>query len=236
MRRDLLTRRKWRSAVEINLSELVPLATQAMIEREREQARLRRIADYVRGKHDPPYAPKGVNAEYRWIMKKARRNFLRPVISVISQNLHVDGYRPTGTTANEALLPQKPQPQWEAFRANRMISRQHGVHRSVIKYGSAYTVVLPGQMASDEERQGNNVPVVRPVSPRRLTAFYADDVDDEWPQFAIEARSVKIPGGKSQAFVSVYDEARRYILAGQPGITQVQQLGLQLADAADPLL
>jgi hypothetical protein len=218
----------------INQDELVQLTTQAMLERGQEQRRLQRISDYVRGKQDKPYTPKGVNAEYRWIANKARRNFLRLVISVISQNLHVDGYRPTGATANQALGPQRPQPEWEAFRANRMVSRQHGIHRSVIKYGSAYSIVLPGEMASDEERQGDKVPVIRPVSPRRMTAFYADDVDDEWPQFAIEVRAVNLPRQRQKVYVSVYDEANRYILAGQAG--GGTQLNLQIADADDPML
>jgi len=205
-----------------------------MLERDSEQRRLTRIGDYVRGKQDRPYTPKGVNAEYKWIARKAKRNLLRLVMSVVSQNLHVDGYRPTGATANQALGPQRPEPEWDAFRANRMISRQHGVHRSVIKYGSAYAVVLPGEMATDEERQGDKVPVIRPVSPRRMTAFYADDVDDEWPQFAVEVRAVNLPRQRSRVYVSVYDEANRYILAGSAG--SGNQLSLEIADADDPLL
>src|ERR1700751_1387627 len=201
----------------INQGDLVQLTTQALLEREHEQRRLYRISEYVKGNQDKPYTPKGVNAEYKWIAKKAKRNFLRLVISVVSQNLHVDGYRPTGSTTNQVLGPQRPEPEWDAFRANRMISRQHGVHRSVIKYGSAYAVVLPGEMATDEERQGDKVPVIRSVSPRRMTAFYADDVDDEWPQFAIEVRAVNLPRERSRVYVSVYDEANRYILAGQVG-------------------
>jgi hypothetical protein len=219
----------------IDQDQLVEITTQAMLARYREQARLDRIAAYCRGKQDPPYTPKGVNAEYRWIARKSRRNFLPLIISVVSQNLHVDGYRPTGYTANQALAPQSPQPQWEAFRANRMVSRQHGVHRSIIKYGTAYVVGLPGQMSSDEE-QGADVPVIRPVSPRRMTAFYADDVDDEWPQFAIEVRVVNLPGNKSQVQVSVYDEDKRYILVGNANASSAAQMDLRLADADDSTL
>src|SRR5215469_14188167 len=127
----------------IGLADVVDIANRALSTRQAEQARLRRISNYVRGRQDPPYIPRGVNAEYRWIAKKARRNFLPLVVSVISENLHVDGYKPSGTTANEMAQPQRPTPEWDAFRANRMVSRQHGVHRAVIKYGSAYTVVLP---------------------------------------------------------------------------------------------
>src|SRR5215472_2470059 len=142
----------------IGAGDVVDIAQSALMSRQSEQVRLRRISAYVRGRHDPPYIPKGVNAEYRWIAKRARRNFLPLVVSVISENLHVDGYRPSGTTANEIAQPQRPEPEWDAFRANRMVSRQHGVHRSVIKYGTAYTIVLPGTMSSDEEQLAN-VPV-----------------------------------------------------------------------------
>jgi hypothetical protein len=233
-------------------ADLVDTVNKALAAREAEQHRLRRIANYVRGRQDPPYVPRGVNAEYRWIAKKARRNFLPLVIDVISENLHVDGYKPSGTTANQLAQPQTPQPEWEAFRANRMVSRQHGVHRAVIKYGSAYTVVLPGQMSSDEEQMAN-VPVIRPVSPRRMTAFYADEVDDEWPQFAIEVNIVNVPSStygttdqfsvgsssnskiSSRMLVYVYDEANRYILTG-PVVSDITMAKLQLADPADILL
>lgn len=219
----------------IEQSELIETATQAMLSRSREQARLDRIAAYCRGKQDPPYTPKGVNAEYRWIAQRARRNFLPLVISVISQNLHVDGYRPSGFTANQVGAPQVTNPIWEAFRANRMVSRQHGVHRSVTKFGSAYVVVLPGRMSTDEE-QSADVPVIRPASPRRMTAFYADDVDDEWPQFAIEVKSVNLPQNKVKIVMSVYDEANRYILVGDANVSSTAQINLRLADAGDPVL
>lgn len=223
----------------IDPGDVPTLASSTLTMRQSEQDRLRYISRYVRGRHDPPYAPRGVNAEYRWIMKKSRRNFLPLVVSVISQNLHVDGWRPSGSTTNQVAAPQKPNPGWETFRANRMVSRQHGVHRSVIKFGSAYSVVLPGQMSTDEE-QAQDVPVIRPVSPRRMTAMYSDDVDDEWPQFAVEVRGVQLPKGKTKVFVSVYDEAKRYILASREmggGTTvAVANYDLKLADPADPLL
>ena len=221
----------------IDASEVTDIANSTLLMRQSEQDRLRHINRYVRGRHDPPFAPRGVNSEYRWIMKKSVRNFLPLVVSVISQNLHVDGYRPTGFTSNQVAAPQKPNPTWEAFRANRMVSRQHGVHRAVIKYGSSYVVVLPGQLSTEEE-QPEDVPVIRPVSPRRMTAMYADDVDDEWPQFAVEVRTVQLPKNRSKVYVSVYDEAKRFILASRvlSGYGSVANYNLQLAETNDPLL
>ena len=210
------------------------IASQILQMRVAEQARLRRIGKYVDGKHDPPYTPRGVNAEYRWISKRAKRNFLPLIVSVLSQNLHVDGYRRSGETTDETVSTDNPEPSWEAFRANRMISRQHGVHRSVIKYGLAYVTVLPGQMSTDEE-QPQNVPVIRPASPRRMTALYADDVDDEWPLLAVDVRVVndaKAPG-KQRRIVSLYDENSRYILTGN---VANDSFDVDIADEDDPFL
>jgi hypothetical protein len=115
-----------------------------------------------------------------------------------------------------------------------MVSRQHGVHRAVIKYGSAYVIVLPGVMAAPEE-QAQNVPVIRPISPRRMTAFYADEVDDEWPQFAIEVNVIRLPNNTARLMVYVYDEQNRYILTGN-AVADPTQAGLKIADPGDILL
>jgi hypothetical protein len=225
----------------VPLQDVEQVATAVMGIRSSEQIRLRKISQYMRGKHSPPYAPRGVNAEYRWIMKKAVRNFMPLVVSVISGNLHVDGYKPSGTTTIETASSSDTEPAWNAFRANRMISRQHGVHRSLCRYGTAYCVVLPGVMATDEELESNDVPVVRPVSPRRMTALYADDVDDEWPQIAIEVKVVGNPAKpqEQKLMVQLYDESARYILTSDEGVGVVQpdfQVQLRIADPNDPLL
>jgi hypothetical protein len=70
-----------------------------------------------------------------------------------------------------------------------------------------------------------------------MTAFYADDVDDEWAQFALEVKTVNLPNGKTQLMVSIYDEDKRYILIGNAGVTSnASQLSLRLAEPDDPLL
>jgi Phage portal protein, SPP1 Gp6-like len=223
----------------VDAGDVPRIASQILRLRQNEQNRLRHIAKYMEGKHDPPYAPKGVNAEYRWIMRKSRRNFLPLIVSVISQNLHVDGYKPGGATTVETVSSALPEPAWSAFESNRMISRQHGVHRAVIEYGAAYVLVLPGELATDEELPGTKVPVLRPVSPRRMTALYADEVDDEWPQVAIEVRVVNNAANpdQSQLLVALYDENARYILAGKPGIIIPQsQNDLIIAEVDNPIL
>jgi len=228
--------------VIIDQDSVSQITSQILRMRTIEQLRLKKISDYMAGKHEPPYAPRGVNSEYRWIMKKSKRNFLPLVVSAISQNLHVDGVKPSGQTTIESVetvSASNPEPAWSAFKANRMISRQHGIHRAVIQYGAAYALVLPGQMATNDELQGTSVPVIRPVSPRRMTALYADDVDDEWPQVALEVRVVNNANdpNKQQLLVSLYDEQARYSMVSSPGVTlRDSQIDLQLAEQDDPNL
>ncbi|MGH3878053.1 MAG: phage portal protein [Actinophytocola sp.] len=164
--------------------------------RQPEQERLNRIARYVRGKHSSVYVPKGAKHEYRWLIDRAKQNMLRLVINVVAQNLYVDGYRPATSDDNA--------PPWEIWQANRMDARQHGVHRAALKYGVSYNLVLPGTPE----------PVITPMSPRRLTAFYADPVNDEWPLYALDVTTerTKEPGGKpgEKKIIRLFDDTSAY--------------------------
>jgi hypothetical protein len=224
----------------VDLVEAPEICKQMLRMRQSEQLRLNHIARYMDGKHDPPYAPKGVNSEYRWIMKRGKRNFLPLVVAVISENLHVDGYRPSGKTTVETASSEDPDPSWQAFVFNRMISRQHGIHRAVSKYGAAYIAVLPAEMKPQNNLKPSNVPFTRPMSPRRMTAFYADEVDDEWPQCAIEVRVAGNPARikDQRIIVTLYDEFARYIMTSQDGGAShsIAQLDLRLAEPGDPFL
>lgn len=214
------------------------VASAMLLVNEREGSRLRKINNYMRGRHAPPYVPtKGATQEYRWIRERSVRNFLPLVLSVISQNLHVDGYRRSGqTTAEAASTDTPPDPAWEAFRANRMISRQHGVHRSVSKHGAAYVTVLPGTLAVGQEQK--KVPVIIPSSAGRMSALYADSINDEWPQLAVEVvplNDPSQPGTNIRLMVTLYDERSRYILMGTPSGGR-NAMPLAVADSSDPYL
>jgi Phage portal protein, SPP1 Gp6-like len=213
------------------------VATRVLAMREREQVRLHRISEYMRGRHDSVYVPHGARDEYKWLLQRSVVNFLPLVVSTISENLHVDGYMRTGggdgtegvgalggspgedppaaqdSASPAAGLADTANP-WNIFTANRMGSRQHGLHRAVAKYGIAYTVVLPGTLMGNGDSPPVNQPVVRPVSPRRLTALYADDVDDEWPQYAVEERIMRSEKGAVRV-VWLYDDENRYTLVGK---------------------
>ncbi|HVQ51110.1 MAG TPA: phage portal protein, partial [Mycobacterium sp.] len=164
--------------------------------REGEQRRLDQIAKYVAGQHDSVYVPAGANREYHWLMRVAKVNMMRLVVSVLAQNLYVDGYR-------RAKSDDNAEP-WTIWQANRLDARQHGIHRAALKYGISYTLVLPGEPE----------PVITPMSPRRMTAFYSDPVNDEWPLFAVECTTeqTKSDGGKlvARKRVRLFDDAGVY--------------------------
>ncbi|MFB4265311.1 phage portal protein [Nonomuraea sp. GTA35] len=168
--------------------------------RKPEQERLQRIAAYVRGDHSSVYVPRSARDEYRWLLDRAKVNMLRLVVTTAAQNLYVDGYRATGTAQNAAP--------WMTWQANRMDARQHGVHRAALKYGIGYNTVLPGEP----------VPVITPMSPRRLTAFYQDPVNDEWPIYAVEVTTEKAKGDEGRLvvrrLVRLYDETSTYRFTG----------------------
>jgi hypothetical protein len=232
---------------QVRSQDIPELATKILAKREGEQVRLRRIRNYVHGNHDSVYVPEGARAEYKRLTKIARTNFLRLVVASVAQNLHVDGYRPSASAgvvddvsvslaaARDAMdagdheqarqilgsagdahrqsqgAPPPDDGPWRIWQANRLGSRQHGLHQKVCEYGIAYTVVLPGDPQ----------PVIRPVSPRRLTALYADQVDDEWPVYAVEECLVEQPG-TSRLLVKLYDDTNVYVLTGRAGGGQLQ--------------
>lgn len=165
-----------------------------------EQNRLQRIAAYTRGDHSSVYVPKSARDEYRWLYQRAKVNMLRLVVTVVAQNLYVDGYRPAGTAENADS--------WTIWQANRMDARQHGIHRASLRYGISYTTVLPGKP----------VPVITPMSPRRMTAFYGDAANDEWPLFAVEVTAEKYKGsnGKlaTRQLIRLYDDVSVWRFTG----------------------
>jgi hypothetical protein len=179
--------------VALSEGEAVDAAKKLLELREGEQRRLRKIAAYMKGDASSVYVPRGARQEYKWLIKRAKVNVLPLVVTVVAQALFVDGYRPAGSDKNTEA--------WETWQANRMDARQHGLHRAALKYGVAYSLVLPGKPG----------PVISPKSPRRMTAFYRDPIDDEWPEYAVEETTLNTLKGKVRS-VRLYDDTSRYEL------------------------
>ncbi len=153
------------------------LAKTLMEKRQGEKDRLDRMLAYRRDGVAPGGVlsdgrlaglPSGVPAEVRSLAAISRVNLIRYVVSARVQNMYVDGFQTPDTPDNAEA--------WRVWQANGMDARQIGVHRGALTYGAAYVVVLPG----------DPVPVVRGVSPRRMTVGYGDD--DLWPLAGLEQR------------------------------------------------
>ena len=198
------------------------VASRVLAMREREQARLERISAYMRGRHDSVYVPHGAKNGVPVAPPPHASSTSSPSSSRSSrENLHVDGYLPTNpegevtdpAAAGSDTAKADPANPWSIWHANRMQARQHGLHRAVAKYGIGYTVVLPGTMQGPGGETVDQ-PVIRAVSPRRITALYADDVDDEWPVYAVEERTLRNDKGAIRT-VLLYDDQNRYTLVGK---------------------
>lgn len=99
---------------------------------------------------------------------KSSTNFLPLVVDTFSQGQKVDGYY-TPNSADKASG-------WAHWQRNGLDARQTGVHRAAMSYGAAYATVLPGDKG----------PVIRGLSPRRMTAIYQNPADDDWAMSALD--------------------------------------------------
>ncbi|WWV91837.1 portal protein [Microbacterium phage phiMiGM15] len=133
--------------------------------------------------------PRGAKAEFKDLAERSIVNWLPLVPDEFNKGLAVDGFR--APKANENVDA------WRYFQDNALDARQSIAHRGALEYGTSYTLVLKGQDVSR--------PFIRPLSPLRSAAWYADE-DDEFPQVGIR-RLGKTPDGKGR-LLEVYEGGR----------------------------
>lgn len=144
---------------------------------------------YATGKQAfPLVVPRDAPAEVRELARTSRINLIAIVLNSLVESLFLDNIRVSQTDIDLADVPAgidvPPSPDdviapiWQALQRNRWDRRQSGLYRAVFTYGLGYTVVTPGRPE----------PVVRPLSPRRMTALYDDDAPD-YPVLAVERRT-----------------------------------------------
>lgn len=160
-------------------------------QREAERLRLDEVRRYWVGRQRlPAVIPSASPDEVRLLARLSRVNVVGIVVESLAQSLAVEGFR-VGRAAENADV-------WRIWQANRLDARQSIIHRATLAYGVAYSVVTPGAPA----------PVIRGLSPRRLTTLY-ETADADWPTYALEHRS-----GKSWR---LYDAEGVYELTGDGG-------------------
>jgi hypothetical protein len=158
-------------------SQAIDRAVQLRKQQEEERADLDPIRLYWTSRQAlPGVIPRDAPREVREMARISRVNVIAIVVEAITQGLFVDAVRGPESTVNDTDPNGPIAAAWRAWGLNSMASRQTGLHRAATAYGTAYTIVTPGQP----------VPVMRCVSPRMLTAAYGDD--DLWPVDALESR------------------------------------------------
>lgn len=180
--------------------------------REAEKARLDRIYSYVRNKTCNIYVPRSATQEYRQLVDMARVNVLPLVPAAFAQNLAVEGYRPHRASENADA--------WRTWQANRMDARQAGIYRSSLTYGTSYATVLPGRPQ----------PVIRPFSPRSMTAAYEDPINDEWPIYGLAVTDERDARAKPIQRMRLYDDTTIYEFEGSPDAAAPTFLGSKTHD------
>lgn len=163
-----------------------------------EKDRLDKIDNWLRWDHDKPHSPAQATKEYKQLADRAQSPWLGLVVTSSAQALYVDGYR--GADDKDNAEP------WRYWQINGMDSRQSAVHRAALGYGLAYMTVTPG-----EDDFGNPMPVMRGVSPRRMTTFYKEPEHDDWPMFALRCDPAKVDGSMGYS-LKLYDDNNVYFL------------------------
>ncbi|MDG4768936.1 phage portal protein [Solwaraspora sp. WMMD792] len=144
---------------------------------ESERAELDVLRRYWTGKQRlPAVIPSDAPREVREMARISRVNVIDIVVNSLTQALFVDGLRARDPQSGDDVTP----PVWSAWLANRMNKHQAGLHRATVAYGTGYLVITPG----------DPYPVMRPRSPRQVTAMYGEDPD--WAEIALE--KLPVPG------------------------------------------
>jgi hypothetical protein len=161
----------------------VPLDERQAIERaeylrgvqEKERHELDTLRLYATGKQALPMViPADAPREVHEMARISRINVVAIVVNSLVESLFLDNLRVTSETDGEKSHITSPL--WKTWQANRLDRGQSGLYRAVFQYGYGYMVYTAGEPT----------PVIRPMSPRAMTAVYGDDPD--WPAFALERR------------------------------------------------
>lgn len=159
--------------------------------------RLDKVYRWYRNKlnaDEKPVLPSKATNEYRGLRDRSLSPWLRLAVTVVAQSLFVDGYR--GTEGGDNLAP------WAIWQRNGFDRRQLAIHRGALSLSIAYATALPG----------DPVPKLRGVSARSMLALYQDPSEDEWPMYALSAKSAKGADGRSFWRFRLWDDEAVYLL------------------------
>jgi hypothetical protein len=159
-----------------------------------ERERLNWIDLWMRWEQEEIEIPARSTREQRNLRDLARTPWLGLVVNATSQAQVVDGHRSPTSQDNTTA--------WEIWRRNKLGSRQHAIHHAANGYGYAYGKAMPGIINGERRAR------LTAVDPSHMIAVYADELEDEWPMFALHGR----PAG-DQWLMKLYDDEIEYIVS-----------------------
>lgn len=112
-----------------------------------------RMAEYHRGDHPLPFAPRELKDVYKIMLDRSRANFLRLVIEATEERLSVDGFRLSGDADEDADAES-----WRIWQANNLDADSQTAFSWALIMGRAYFSVWEGE---DEQ------PIIRVEDPRQ---------------------------------------------------------------------
>lgn len=198
---------------EANRATIIRLCAEGMVAFRRQREETLRVDAWTRGtqleRDDPmeqtgvkegwPYMPRdgeSSTAEFKDLASRAPAPWGKLIISSLAQTIYMEGARLKGAKEGDELDCMN------VLEENNWARHQIPLTRATIGHGVAYVKALPG----DSPLSGEASAVVRPISALRMAAFY-DDLDDEWPSYAIEVEDYSVPiSGKEMTRVRYYDE------------------------------
>lgn len=144
-----------------------------------------------------PYIPRDSdNKEFDDLASRSPAPWGKLIVSSLAQTIYFESARIKGSAEDSQMES------FNTLQANNWAARQIPLTRATIGHGIAYVKVLPAESLLD----GPNSALVRPVSALRMAAFY-DELDDEWPAYAIEVEDYQIEvGGRLVTYGKFYDE------------------------------
>ena len=143
---------------------------------------------------------RGSSPEYRDLGSRAPAPWARLVIDAVVQTMFVDGIYLPGST--------DPVSGWASWQRNGMDAKQISLYRAAVAHGISFVNLKPGR----DRLTGESMNVWRPVSARRMAAFFEPDADDEYPSFTIEAHEQPINLNERVWFVKIEDETATHYL------------------------
>lgn len=166
--------------------------------------RLDRIARYRRGKFRKPYAPKGLTAEDKDAMRRARQPWCNIPGKAVAQTLAVEGWRPADADGEGDALTESPE--WRMWQRSKMDAKQAVVHRAGADYGQAFVL--------SELRDGEAH--VRVLSAHYTSMLFEDVLSDSnalWALTVLSYPSQSRSGRAVPGRAVLWDRYKRYEVA-----------------------